>query len=131
MNSTNGAPYMFDYINTVNGAFTPSTIHVKDSRLTHFFAKYLLQKVMAVYEWKMPKTWSKDYFLYTLYCWGYLAVFNTNKYGVIPQQCGLRGWDIFYRPTHALITSPLLTGIIEPKIDKQCVIIKIDRKSVV
>lgn len=125
MNSTNGAPYMFDYMNTVNGAITPSTIHVKDSNLTRYFAKYLLQKLMSVYEWKMPEAWSKDYFLYTLYCWGYLAVFNTDKYGVIPQQCGLYGWDIFYRPTHAIITNPLLTGILQPKIDKQCVILKV------
>ena len=122
---SNGVPYLYDYINTVNGAYTPSTIHVKDSNLTRYYSKYLLQKFMSVYEWKMPESWSKDYFLYTLYCWGYLAVFNTDKYGVIPQHCGLQGWDIFYRPTHALITNPLLTGVLNPKIDKQCVIVKL------
>jgi hypothetical protein len=73
----------------------------------------------------MPATWSKDYFLYTLFGYGYLAIVNTDKYGVIPQQCGLQGFDIFYRPTNAIITNPLLTGFMTPKIDKQCVIIKV------
>lgn len=119
------APYSYDFINQVNGTITPSTMHVQDSLLTAFFRKYLLQKVLSVYEWKMPETWSKDYFLYTLFGWGYLAIVNTNKYGIIPQQCGLQGFDIFYRPTNAVITNPLLNGILTPKIDKQCVIIKV------
>jgi hypothetical protein len=108
-----------------NATLTPSTIHVQDSALTNFFRKYLLQKAISIFKWELPETWAKDYFLYTLFCYGYVAVFNTNKYGVIPQQCGLRGFDIFYRPTHALITNPLLTGILEPKIDAQCTIIKL------
>lgn len=123
--SSYAAPYSYDFINTVNGTVTPSTIHVQDSLMTAYFRKYLLQKVLSVFQWKMPKTWSKDYFLYTLFGYGYLAIVNTNKFGVIPQQCGLQGFDIFYRPTNAIITNPLLTGIMTPKIDKQCVIIKV------
>lgn len=123
--SSYAAPYSYDFINQVNGTVTPSTIHVQDSLLTAFFRKYLLQKVLSVFVWKMPATWSKDYFLYTLFGYGYLAIVNTDKYGVIPQQCGLQGFDIFYRPTNAIITNPLLTGFMTPKIDKQCVIIKV------
>jgi hypothetical protein len=123
--SNYAAPYSYDFINQVNGTVTPSTIHVQDSLLTAYFRKYLLQKVLSVFEWKMPETWSKDYFLYTLFGYGYLAIVNTDKYGVIPQQCGLQGFDIFYRPTHAIITNPLLTGFLNPRIDKQCVIIKV------
>lgn len=123
--SSYAAPYSYDFINQVNGTVTPSTIHVQDSLLTAYFRKYLLQKILSVFEWKMPETWSKDYFLYTLFGYGYLAIVNTNKYGVIPQQCGLQGFDIFYRPTNAIITNPLLTGILTPKINQQCVIIKV------
>jgi hypothetical protein len=121
----NGAPIEYNYANMYNATLTPSTIHVQDSALTSFFRKYLLQKAISIFKWELPETWAKDYFLYTLFCYGYLAVFNTNKYGVIPQQCGLRGFDIFYRPTHAVISNPLLTGILEPKIDAQCTIIKL------
>ena len=81
------APYSQSFISSVNGLVTPSMAHVQDSLLTAFFRKYLLQKAMSVFKWKLPETWSEDYFLYTLYGWGYLAVVNTNKFGVIPQQC--------------------------------------------
>lgn len=124
MNNGNGVPYMYNYINVVNGAFTPSTQHLQDSKMAWYFRKYLLQKVLSVFEWKMPDTWAKNYFLYTLYCWGFIAVINTDKFGVIPQGCGLQGYDIFYQPTTAVITNPLLTGILTPKINKECTVIK-------
>jgi hypothetical protein len=98
---------------------------VKNTGLSRFFQKYLLQRAISVFKWTFPETWSKDYFLYVLYCWGYISVINTNKFGVIPQGCGLRGYDVFYRPTTAVITNPLLSGMKELRIDKQCTIIKL------
>jgi hypothetical protein len=80
---------------------------------------------MSVFEWQIPPTWSKDYFLYVLYCWGFMAIINTDKFGVIPQACGLQGYDVFYRPTHAVIVNPLLTGMKTPRIDKQCVLMRL------
>jgi len=119
------APFSYDLINSIYSTVTPSTVHVQDALLTRYFRKYLLQKVLSVFKWEMPETWSKDYFLYTLFGWGYLAIVNTDRYGVIPQQCGLQGYDIFYRPTNAVITNPLLTGILTPKINTQCVVMKL------
>lgn len=92
---------------------------------TWMIARYLLQKAISVFQWTLPKTWNKDYFLYVLYCFGHLAVVNTNRYGVIPQACGLTGYDIFYQPTHALITNPLLTGILQPHIGTECTLLKL------
>lgn len=121
----NGAPYYYNYINAETSQVTPSTVHVKDSGLCRYFTKYLLQKAMSVFEWDLPETWNKDYFLYVLYCWGYVAVINTDKFGVIPQGCGLKGYDVFYAPTHAVIANPLLTGILEPRIGTQCELMKL------
>lgn len=121
----NGAPYYYNYINAETSQVTPSTVHVKDSGLCRYFTKYLLQKAMSVFEWDLPETWNKDYFLYVLYCWGYVAVVNTNKFGVIPQGCGLKGYDVFYAPTHAVIKNPLLSGILEPRIGAQCELLKL------
>ena len=119
-----GVPFFYDYINTYNGSFSPSTSHA-DSALSRFFQRYLLQEAISVYEWKMPSAWSKDYFLYTLYCFGFISIIETDKYGVICQGCGLNGYDVFYRPTNAVITNPLLRGILTPRIGKQCTIIKL------
>jgi len=121
----NNAPFDYNYVNTDYATITPSTIHVQNSMLTAFFRKYLLQKALSIFKWEIPDHWAKDYFLYTLFCYGYLAIFNTNKYGVIPQQCGLMGYDIFYRPKNAVITNPLLTGILQPQIDKECIVLKL------
>jgi hypothetical protein len=90
-----------------------------------FFKKYLLEKVMSVFEFELPEMWDKNYFLYSLFLNGYLAVVNTDKFGVICQHCGLRGYNIYYNPTHAIIVNPLLTGILEPKINTQCSLIKL------
>lgn len=121
----NGAPYYYNYINAEVSQVTPSTVHVKDSGLCRYFTKYLLQKAMSVFEWDLPETWNKDYFLYVLYCWGYIAVINTDKFGVIPQGCGLKGYDVFYAPTNAVIANPLLSGILEPRIGTQCELLKL------
>lgn len=120
----NGVPAFYDYVNTYNSSLQPSTSHASETGLSRFFQRYLLQEAMSVYKWTMPEQWSKDYFLYTLYTYGFVAIINTDKYGVIPQMCGLRGYDVFYRPTNAVITNPLLKGILEPRIGTQCTLIK-------
>ena len=120
-----GAPVMYDYANAVNSVVSPSTVHVSGTGLSRFFRRYLLQKAMSVFKWKLPETWSRDYFLYIMYCWGYIAVINTDKFGVIPQACGLQGYDVFYRPTTAIITNPLLNGMKSLRIDTQCTLFKL------
>lgn len=120
-----GAPYEYDYINAHTSLVHPSTMHLRDNGMQQFFRKYLLEKALSVFEWQLPKTWSKNYFLYVLYVWGYVAVINTDKFGVIPQGCGLQGYNVMYDPTHAVITNPLLTGILTPMIGQQCEIIKL------
>lgn len=119
------APYSYQYINEALAFTTPSTVHVRNTALSKFFRRYLLQRAFSVFKWTLPPTWSRDYFLYTLYCWGYITIVNTDKFGVIPQGCGLKGLDVFYRPTNAIITNPLLRGILEPRIGTECVLLKI------
>lgn len=120
-----GVPVAYDYINASNSIISPSTVHIHDTGLARFYRRYLLQKAMSVFEWKLPETWPKNYFLYVLYCWGFLAVINTDKFGVIPQACSLQGYDIFYQPTTAVITNPLMTGMKSLRIDKQCTLLKL------
>ena len=121
----NGIPFPADYINAANSQVSPSTVHCRNTSLSLYFQRYLLQKAMSVFKWEMPPEWSKNYTLYTLYCWGFFAVVNTDRYGVIPQACGLRGYDVFYQPTNAVITNPLLTGTLEPRIGLQCELVRL------
>lgn len=118
-------PYNYEMINLFNSSYSPSTLHTKNTQMFTFFKKYLLEKVMSVFEFELPEMWDKNYFLYSLFLNGYLAIVNTDKFGVICQHCGLRGYNIYYNPTHAIIVNPLLTGILEPKIGTQCSLIRL------
>lgn len=118
-------PYSYEMINLFNSSYSPSTLHTKNTQMFTFFNKYLLEKAMSVFEFELPEMWDRNYFLYSLFLNGYLAIVNTDKFGVICQHCGLRGYNIYYNPTHAIIVNPLLTGILEPKIGTQCSIIRL------
>lgn len=118
----NGCPSFMNYQN-------PHSLGVRfkiDLELSKFFQRYLLQKVFSVFKWNIPAHWSKEYFLHVLYCWGYIAIVNTDLFGIIPQGCGLAGFDVFYRPTNAIITNPLLKGILQPRIGKECALLKLN-----
>ena len=116
-----------DYVNSniYNSVISPSTVHCKNTGLQRYFRKYLMQKAISVFKWKLPETWDKDYFLYTLYGYGYCAVINTSEFGVIPQWGALGGYNVFYRPTYVMITNPLIKGTKKPTIGKECTIIKL------
>ncbi len=118
--------YDYDFINRYNSKLDPSTVHTGDNSKSWYFKRYLLQKILSVFEFDgIPETWSKDYFLYTLFICGFVSVVQTDKFGVIPQHCSLYGYDVFYRPTHANIANPLLRGNLRPRIGTECELIKL------
>ena len=93
----------YDFINRYNSFIKPSTVHSQDNVTTWYFRRYLLQKVISVFEFDgIPETWSADYFLYTLFVMGFVAVIETDKFGIIPQHWSLFGYDVFYRPLFPL-----------------------------
>lgn len=121
----NGIPAPYDYINVYNSQYKPSTIHVKDTGLSYFFQRYLIQKIISVFKFEgIPAHWSLDYFLYTLFIFGYVCVFNTDAFGVIPQHCTLSGYDVFYRPTTCHIANPVIKNTLSLRIGRSCELIK-------
>ena len=121
----NGKTFDYDFINRYNSHISPSAVHSQDNATAWYFRRYLIQKILSVFDFDgIPETWSKDYFLYTLFCLGFVAVVETDKFGVIPQHCSLFGYDVFYRPTNVTIANPLLRGILQPQIGVNCELIK-------
>ena len=120
-----GAPIYYDHANMLVACNNPNSIHTQNTQLSAYFRRYLLQKAISVFDWTLPDNWNRDFFLYVLYCWGVVAVIKTDKFGVIPQGCALTGYNVQYQPTNAIITNPLLRGILSPVIGKQCEIIKL------
>lgn len=125
MIGSNKIPASYDYINAYNHQYSPSTIHVKETGLSWYFKRYLIQKIISVFKFEgIPENWAKDYFLYTLFVFGYCAVINTNKYGIIPQHCTLSGYNIYYRPNRAIITNPLFKRTIEARIGRDTELVR-------
>ena len=114
----------YDYINLYNASRSPSTVHVKNSRLRNYFRKYLMQKAISVFKWTIPDEWDKDYFLYTLYGAGFIAILDTDRYGVICQQCAPGGYNLYYRPSYVIVTNPLLPTM-TLNIDRDCILVKL------
>ena len=117
-------PSFADYT-TAENSLSLEMLAPASAGLTTMLRRYLLQKAISVFEWKMPETWAKNYVLYVLYCLGRVAIVNTDRFGVIAQGCGLFGYNIYYQPTNAIISNPLLTGILNPRIDQECTLLRL------
>lgn len=123
------APYEYDFIDFYNAHFAPSTVHVKNTGLMLYFQRYYLQKAMSVFKWTFPEEWqtinADNYFLYCLYCFGFVSVIETDKFGVIPQQCSLTGYNIVYQPSRVMISNPLINRTLEPRINIECALLQL------
>ena len=120
-----GAPYTYQEINVQNSRVSPSVIHVNNTRTARYYQKYLLQKAMSVFKWKIPDTWSKEYMLFVLYITGHFVVFDTPEFGTIPQRAALSEFNVFYQPATALVANPLLPGLRRYAIGTDCTVIKL------
>lgn len=119
-------PATYQQYNLYNATFSPSTVHCRNTALTQFFASYLMEDVYSVFKFTLPDTIDKSYFLPVLFFYGYISVFRTDMFGIIAQGCGLYGYNVYYRPTHAIVTNPLLkqqTAYLE--IGKMCALIRL------
>lgn len=114
-------PIPFNIGATVEAAVNPSAAHITGTKTAQYFRRYLSQKLMSIFKWELPENWSKRYFLYALQC-APVAVFNTERFGVIPNTCTLSGLNVFYQPSTAIVANPLLPNLPELKIGENCVI---------
>lgn len=124
VNGFNSLPVDYTKKNLYNSGISPSTVHTRNNRLIRFFRKYLLQKAISVFDWTLPEEWDKDYFLYTLYGSGIIAVLYTDRYGVICQHCAPGGkLNLYYRPSNIIVTNPLLPGTLERTVNEDCALL--------
>ena len=117
-------PFAYEFLNSIDSQIPNSFLHIHNTGVSRFFKRLLMLDAISVFKWELPKNWDSDYFRYTLMGLGWVAVIKTNYFGIIPQWACLSGYNVFYRPTKALITNPLIQSK-EVEINKQCSIIKL------
>ena len=88
-----------------------------------YYREWLLKKILARFEFNIPKSWDKDYFLKTLFLEGHICVTDTSM-GVVALRSGLTGIGIYDQPTTAIFANPIL-GNFERTIDVDCALIRI------
>lgn len=122
------APYSFDFLNGVYSSISPGTIHCSDTRMVRYFANYFLQRAISAFKFEgLPKWWDTNYFFSKLFLNGFLTIFNTDVYGIIPQECAIGGLNVFYMPSFCIVANPLIKTPKELKIGIDCELIKLTR----
>lgn len=121
----NNIPVGYEYINEYASAVSPSGVHTRNNALFYYYQRYLLQKAFSVFKWKLPKEWNKSYFLYTLYCCGFIAIFKTEEYGIIPQRCTFSGFNIYRAPVQIVATPLGSAKSYTRTIDKDCALLRL------
>ena len=114
-------------MNYVLSRVNPSAIHTKDTALFSYYVRYLFEKVLSVYRFTgLPSEWAENYFKYVLFGYGYIAIFDSDRFGIIPQECTLSdNHTIFYQPRYVIITNPVFSDSKMLEIGNECEIIKL------
>lgn len=101
-------PCPYDGENLSNWMFNPSSTHVTGTGLQRYFVFQLFQRAMSVFTYDLPEKINPYYFKWNLWMRGYIAVGNTEQYGVIAQWGTLKGRDLYYYPKYVLVSNPAL-----------------------
>ena len=107
----NYAPLNYQNINLAAGRFSPSSIKAHNNLSFWFWSRSLFQRMASVIEFEVPENWegkTKDFFVYCLFKYGFVAVFNDDKFGLSFQPCSPKGYDFYYQPVSVLVANPLL-----------------------
>ena len=121
-------PFNYEQINMLNGMYSPSPVKTKNNRSFDYFTRSLFQRATSVFEWEVPEEWegtTKDFFLYCLFRYGYVAIFKNEKFGTCFQPCGLKGMDFYYQPTNVLIANKALPKTLDLELHKDAELLKL------
>lgn len=121
-------PLNYNQINLLSGTYQPSPVKNRNNKSFDYFVRSLFQRATTVFEWELPENWDgnvKDFFLYCLFRFGYVAISDFEKFGIGFQPCGLSGFNFYYQPTTAVIANPALDTSLELEISKECELLKL------
>lgn len=120
-------PFDYEYINTFQSQIQPGSVHSQDTVLVSYYRRYLMDRAISVFRWTLPESWDRaaSYLKYCIYGIGFVAVINTDRFGVIPQHGTLSGRGVFYEPTHVLISNPLFNQGTMARINEDCCLLQL------
>lgn len=105
---------MYSYGNAYNSLYTRSGFGDGSPQFSmDYWTRGLYQRLTALINFKnLPEAapgqygWDLDALKYGLYYMGFLVVFRSRTYGIVPQPCTLTGYGLQYQPTGAMVATP-------------------------
>ena len=124
-------PLFYNRLNKIDNSFFPNTVKGRNNLSFAYWERSLFQRACSTLEFELPEQWQgqvKDFFYYCLFRFGYVVVFYDVEYGLTVQPCNLKGYDLYYQPTDAIINNPAFTvkqNMRNYKIGSNCELIKL------
>lgn len=119
-------PFNYENINIAAGSYNPSPVKAYNNKTFSLWERALFQRACSVLQFELPESWQgpvKDFFYYSLFKYGRIAVFRTDDLGTVFQPCSLEGYDFYYQPVIARVDNPLYHK--DLLIGKDCELIKL------
>ena len=120
------SPVNYEQISIGAGANSPSSVKAYNNKTFDYWMRSLFQRATNVIDFEVPEEWEgnvKDFFIYCLFKYGFVAISKDAKHGQYFQPCTFSGFDFYYQPTKVLISNPDLST--ELKIHKECELLKL------
>lgn len=120
-------PLNYEQLNIVDGTRFPSTHYTKNTAAFNYWWRSLYERAISVFNFKMDiRPDALDLLRWSIFVGGVSVFFKHAVYGVINQPCTLGGgYNIFYRPTKAIVTNPAFTKSLELEIGRGCEVVYI------
>lgn len=101
--TSSGVPFSWNETNLINNMVSPSSVHCSNNLLVDFVAKYLIERVMSVFDFTLPESVDPRYFKWVLFCNGWIILTYDDKFGAIAHYGTLEGRDMYWRPKETTI----------------------------
>ena len=120
-------PLNYEQINNIEGHIQPSMLKYCNTATFAYWQRALFQRAISTIDFKgLPDTWEasvRDFFYWCIFAYGYVGVFDNEKFGLSFQPGSLYGFDFYYQPVEFIVANPKLSARF--KIHEECEIIKL------
>ena len=122
-------PLNYDAINAIEGSYSPSMVKNLNTAVFNYWVRSLFQRACSVIDFEdLPKSWTgpvKDFFYYSLFRFGFVAVFKRDDMGLVFNPGTLYGRDFYYQPTNMIVTNPSISESLDMQIGTDCELLKL------
>lgn len=120
------------YYNYYRLYMAPPYMNNQPNASMDYWENSLMQRLTALIKFEgLPEKspdqygWDEDALKYGLFLIGFLAVFRSKSYGVVPQPATLTGFSLQYQPSHVMVATPYFQFKDPIQIGVDCELLKV------